>query len=212
MNRIGELLLKAASAEMDLLTRSVSTVVEFPRRELRVIGLDLSLTSSGMSDGWAHHVVQTSTSQCMEERLDHIIRSVIRFVVGTGSGDQADLVVIEAPAFSRTGPGHDELSALRVMVRHRLWRLGIPFAQVPPTTLKKFTTGSGVASKADMAACVQKNYGLDASDYKVSQGRYDIVDALALAAMGYARVGQPIGASEWSQSLDAVTWPELMSD
>ena len=184
----------------------------FQLETLRVVGLDLSLTSTGMSDGAQQWAVQTGPKFCLEERLDTIVRSVVRFTVGSGGDDQTDLVVIEAPAFSRQGPGHEELSALRVMVRHRMWRLKIPYALVPPTTLKKYTTGSGTASKSQIAVCVADMGGWDPNDVKVSHGRYDLVDARALAAMGYDWAGQPIAEAVCRDSLDAVKWPQLLSD
>jgi Holliday junction resolvasome RuvABC endonuclease subunit len=181
-----------------------------PPTLLRVVGLDLSLTSTGMSDGNYHWAVQTRPDTCLEDRLDTLVRAVVKFVLA--DDEPANLVVIEAPAFSRTGPGHEELAALRIMVRHRLWRLKIPYALVPPSTLKKYTFGHGVASKPQMAACVAELYGWDPNDVTVSHGRYDIADALALAAMGYDHVGQPIGTGRCRDSLNAVQWPELVSD
>lgn len=184
---------------------------------LRVIGLDLSLTSTGMSDGHVHLVTQTAAGERLEERLDRIVRRVVSFAISVRS---ADLAVIEAPAWSKAmGVGHEELSALRVMVRHRLWRLGVPYALVPPTTLKAYTTGNGRASKQDMVAALDNRYRAGLAAIKVKDGRYDQADALGLAAMGYAHVGQPLGWYDWSKphvnrkaSLDAVQWPDLLSE
>lgn len=179
---------------------------------VRVVGLDLSLTSSGMSDGARHEVVQTGPHEVTEERLDRIIRAVVRFTVGSGGGDQADLAVIEGAAFAAPGRAQHELAAIRLMVRHRLWRLQIPFAMVPPTTLKRYVTGSGDAGKPEMAACVARQYGWDPTEVKLSQGRYDRVDALGLAAMGYDHLNEPIGNATCRDSLNAVTWPEMLRD
>lgn len=181
---------------------------------LRVVGLDLSLTCTGLSDGLVHEAIRTGPHEVMEARLDRLVRGVVSFVVRLRV---ADLAVIEAPAFSRTGPGHEELAALRCMVRHRLWRLAVPFALVPPTTLKLYTTGHGAASKAAMVDAVDGRHGAALGAVRAAHGRYDMADALALAAMGYDHVGQPLpqrfpAPPPHRKSLAAVSWPDLLSD
>lgn len=177
----------------------------------RVVGLDLSLTSTGMSDGTTHHVFGTRpTDGSVESRLAAVVDSVYRFTRLDG-GDPC-LVVIEDEAWSRSSqPGHAELSALRLMVRVELWRRGVPFALVAPSTLKKYTSGNGRASKPEMVAAVAERYGVDFGQIKVSHGRYDLADACALAAMGQARMGADVPAA-FPASLDAVQWPSLLSD
>lgn len=180
----------------------------------------MSLTSTGMSDGRSTSVVQTTPGTQLEERLDQLVRGVMRFVLPSPiNGPVPDLAVIEAGAFSRGAQSSaaEYLSALRLMVRHRLWRLDIPFAMVAPTTLKLYTTGSGRASKAEMVAALDERHSTDFAAVKVKDGRYDRADAFALAAMGYDRVGQPLPMDHpcpepRRDSLDAVRWPALLSD
>lgn len=195
-------------------------------RPLRVVGLDLSLTSTGMSDGRSTRVVQTGPDTQLEERLDFIIQDVMSFILAAPLGSTgwpygacANLAVIEAGAFSRgaQSAAAEYLSALRILVRHRLWRLDIPFAMVAPTTLKLYVADNGGAKKQQMVAAVDARYGTDLASVKVKDGRYDRADALGLAAMGYDRIGQPLHHSpdaSWRgrASLDAVVWPELLSD
>lgn len=184
-------------------------IVAHPDR-FRVLGLDLSLTSTGMSDGTWSRVVQTTPADRLEVRLHEIISEIGRFA---DAGVPVRLAVIEGPAWSKvSGVGHEELSALRVMVRHRLWRLNIPYAMVPPTTLKLWTSGNGRATKPEMVAAVADRFGHDLTGIKVKDGRYDLADATALAAMGLARVGRPMGEAANPASLDAVNWPDLLSD
>lgn len=206
-----------------------------PSGPLRVIGLDISLTSTGMSDGVTHQVVQTGTQEVLEARLDRITRGVMSFAVAAplGDGDQpahwrlrpADLAVIEGSAYSRNKQtGHEELAALRLMIRHRLWRSGIPFAIVTPTSLKAFTTGYGKATKQQMAAVMGSRFAVDWDKVLVKDGRYDQVDAHALAAMGYSHLKQPltvdtseagdlalIHPQHWA-SINVVKWPQLDAD
>lgn len=173
---------------------------------MRVVGLDLSLTSTGMSDGRDHRVVQTKPDRPIEERLHRIVSEVNAFTMS------ADLAVIEDAATSRSGPGHQELSALRLMVRTSLWNWDVPFAMVRPNTLKLIATGNGRASKDEMVAAVDGRHGTNLALLPKSHGRYDLADALALAEAGYDHIGQPL--TEWPASpfLGNVDWPELLSD
>lgn len=196
-------------------------------RRPRIIGADLSLTSSGLSDGQSAHVIQTAPGEPLESRLDRQVRGVVSFALSPTQwtddfpqGRAADLAVIEAGAFSRGSQSEaaEILSALRLMVRHRLWRMGIPYVMIAPTTLKKYTTGHGTATKHQMLFAVDERHGTGFSNVKVKDGRYDLVDAYALAAMGYDHVGHPLAAT-WStsaepcrDSLNAVRWPSLLSD
>lgn len=189
---------------------------------LRVVGLDLSLTSTGMSDGQTHGAVGTDAGTPLEERVSMILSGVVSFVTGaplvTALLPEANLVVIEGGAFSRGAQSKaaEDLAGLRLLVRYELWARSIPFAIVPPTTLKKYTTGDGRASKPDMVAALADRHGIDLSAVRIKDGRYDQADAIALAAMGYDHVGQPLDAdvpfAPHRASLDAVQWPELMSD
>lgn len=181
-------------------------------RTYRVVGLDLSLTSTGMSDGKQHWVTQTAPDRCMEARLDRLVGRARLFVGGTVQWPkEADLVVIEAGAFSRNmQQGHEELAALRLMVRHAMWSVKVPFAMVPPSTLKLYTAGHGKATKAQMVRALAARHGLDLSDVLVKDGRYDLADAFGLAAMGYAWANRPLmteGPPPPRASLMAVPWP-----
>ena len=178
----------------------------------RVVGLDLSLTSAGMSDGREQRVTQTTPDRCVEARLDRLVSQAASFVDGTaGWRQEANLVVIEAGAFSRNmQTSHEELAALRLMVRHVMWQRRVPFALVPPTTLKLYTAGHGKATKAQMVAALAARHQLDLSAVKVKDGRYDMADAFALAAMGYAWAMRPLptgGPPAPRASLMAVPWP-----
>jgi Holliday junction resolvasome RuvABC endonuclease subunit len=179
-----------------------------------VVGLDLSLTSTGMSDGFVSRATQTGKDNPIESRLKYIRSSVGRFVSGQDpERPWADLVVIEAGAFSRNlQTGHEELAALRYLIRVLMTEYYIPFAMVPPTTLKAYTAGHGKATKSEMVTALYERHGVDLSGVKVKDGRYDIADATALAAMGYEWLGEPLptaGPPPPRKSLVAVQWPAV---
>jgi Holliday junction resolvasome RuvABC endonuclease subunit len=187
---------------------------------VRVVGADLSLRSTGISDGRFHIQFPTSAGLPMEERLDAIVREVMSFVrsgVTHVFDHPASLVVIEDGATSRTGPGHEELAALRYMVRVKLWAEGYPFALVRPNTLKAYTTGNGSASKDDMVAALDLRYGTSLALAPKSYGRYDRADALALAAMGYDHLGYPLldrhpASGPDRDRLAVVRWPSCPAE
>lgn len=163
---------------------------------LRVVGLDLSLTSTGVSDGITGYAYQTTGDAPTEARMWALMDRVEGFVTcpagWTRTRTRADAVVIEGAAFGAKGDAVDQLAGLRWIVRTRLYSLGIPFAVVTPSALKKYTTGDGRAGKPEMVRALNTRHGIDLTVHKVKEGRYDIADAYALAAMGYDWLGQPL--------------------
>src|SRR5690625_7691504 len=119
----------------------------------RVIGLDLSLTSSGVASslGWTDTIRPIKIRGL--DRLRMILSSVRAYTSGY------DLVVIEGPSFGHSGfRQHEELVALRWMVRDVVDRQQVPVVVVPPATLKLYATGRGNAKKNDMAQAMDKAY------------------------------------------------------
>lgn len=183
-------------------------------RPLRVVGLDLSLTSTGMSDGQSIQAVQTSSAQSTEGRLDHIWAACMDYTLspsewadGGPHGTRADLVVIEGIAFGAKGSAKDRLAGLHWIIRTGLWRRDIPFTIITPTELKLYTTGKGTASKTEMVAALATRHGLDLSMHKVTHGKYDMADAYALAAMGYHWFHQPLTARAELPERPELTFP-----
>jgi crossover junction endodeoxyribonuclease RuvC len=63
-------------------------------------------------------------------------------------------------------------------IRMELYRRKIPWFDVQPSTLKKWTTGSGNAKKPDMARAVDQRW-------KFTSESEDVVDSYALAKFGW---------------------------
>lgn len=87
-----------------------------------------------------------------------------------------DLAVVEGYAFGNRG-SLVTLVEVGTVVRATLFRLKLPWFEVPPTTLKLWTTGYGGAKKARMAEFVKERW-------QYSSPSDDIVDSYALAQMG----------------------------
>lgn len=149
---------------------------------MRVIGLDLSLTSTGVagSDGWVDRI-RIRDDGTPFNRL-RAIRDRVRDYAATAT----DLVAVEGLAVqSRTG---------QALTRAGLWHLvmedvdarGVAWVQVPPTSLKKYACGKGNAGKDEvLAAAVRRFPAIDV------RGN-DEADALWLAAVGADLLGVPM--------------------
>lgn len=87
-----------------------------------------------------------------------------------------ELVAIEGYAYCRNIASFVLLVEIGTTIRQVLHRLHIPWVEVPPSVLKKWTTGKGNATKDQMALAVKQRWGYTSVSH-------DIVDAFALAQM-----------------------------
>ncbi|WP_157648356.1 crossover junction endodeoxyribonuclease RuvC [Burkholderia ubonensis] len=72
-----------------------------------------------------------------------------------------------------------EMVEVGTVVRLELKHRGIPWFNVPPTTLKQWVAGKGNAKKPDMKRAVEEKWGFTSSSD-------DVVDAVGLNRFGYA--------------------------
>ncbi|GII63576.1 hypothetical protein Skr01_36610 [Sphaerisporangium krabiense] len=169
-----------------------------PKRS--VVGLDLSLTATGVADLSApRHTSRIRPGDLRgTERLRYIYAAV---------GDQidgAELVVVEGPSYgSMSGAGHHEAAGLWWLIRYELDLYKLPVAVVPPSVLKKYATGRGNATKADMRVALLQRTGIDLRDDNE-------VDAWWLAAAGHHHLGELLVELPAAQraALGSVAWPE----
>lgn len=180
-----------------------------------VVGIDLSLTSTGLAVvttgergvlayGSVMRVASSGTKKDTlverRERLNLIGHQVIDYVRRM----DPQLVVIEAPSMaSKYGHPHDR-SGLWWLVVNRLMSLEYPVAAAPPTCRAKYATGKGNAAKDDVLTHVVRRYA------GVMVTKNDEADALILAAMGARHLGHPIEESlpaAHVSGLDGVEWP-----
>jgi crossover junction endodeoxyribonuclease RuvC len=74
------------------------------------------------------------------------------------------LTYIEEISFGSTGSGADQLAALNYYIRVFMYQNDIVYYTVPPTTLKKYITGSGQCKKNLMLKEVYKKWNVDYVD------------------------------------------------
>lgn len=174
------------------------TAADYPR----VVGLDLSITATGICDVWGDCITVGGKAADGDKRLERIADSVdaeVRYQ------EFADLVVIEDV------PTHAKAAGITAMVhgavRLRLLGLEVPYVTVPPATLKKYATNKGNANKTEMALALYKRTGLELDDDNQ-------VDAWWLRAAGMHVLGSPVVELPAAQvdALSKVDWPRLVRE
>lgn len=183
-------------------------------RPLRVIGLDLSLTGTGIAAThtgageprlWCTTIAPRRRPS--ETTIDHArLHDIISAVTGLAS-IRPDLVVIEKP-LQRAGQGDTSirLAELHGPIKHWLWTRGLRYIDVNLTHVKQYATGSGGAKKDGVLASMIATYGRMAHISDHNQA-----DALSLLAMTLDAYGQPLAdvPDTHRRALRAVKWPDL---
>ncbi|MBX6387139.1 MAG: Holliday junction endonuclease [Microbispora sp.] len=175
-----------------------------------MIGLDLSLTATGIAD-FTHGEAITTTIRSKPHgsgtldthaRLTAILREVFGYVFD--QGPPPALIVLEGPSYGSKGNALHQLAGLWWLAVDQLATSQQPLAVVPPSTLKQYATGRGNASKTDMAVALAKRAGHELRDDNQ-------VDAWWLGAAGRDHLGHPpVDLPKTHRAaLDKVTWPHI---
>lgn len=156
------------------------------------IGLDIS-THTGIAvlenphygPGWAAAKVlslKTLTSKKTDlHRADEIwsqIEYILQDRINADMSREEYMIVIEDYVFMK-GRAMQVLFEIGTVIRYNLFTKGFRYLEVPPTSLKKFVTGSGNAKKEQMIKEVYRRWDIDC---KTS----DEADAFGLACMALA--------------------------
>lgn len=166
---------------------------------LRVIGLDLSLTSTGVAlpDGTTYRI--KTRDKDGDRRLLHI-RDSIRDDLAE---HRPHLAVIED--LPRHAMGAGITAHVHGIVKAELLDAGVPYGIVVPATLKSFACDNGRADKAAMAAAAYLAAGAEFADDKGG----DQADAWWLRAAGHDWFGAPLFTLPQAQCdrLSKGKWP-----
>ncbi len=167
----------------------------------KVVGLDLSLTSTGVACAWPRGAYDTSRIKPGEKLRGHQRLALLLDRIGLVATD-VDLVVVEGPAFGAKGSAYHQLAGLWWMATHELWKRDVPLAVASPAAVKQYATGRGTAGKDDVLMAVARRF----PDFN---GGNDEADALVLAAMGADWFGMPLVTipAAHRKALDKVEWP-----
>lgn len=171
-----------------------------------VIGIDLSLTSTGLAamnaqgDAFTDLVTSTGTNaDTVAQTADRISRLADQIV---GKIDTIDppLVLIESAFFStRADTSAHRRAGLWWAVVTALRHHGHAPVAVSPSQVKKWATGTGNASKEKVLIRATSVWG----EGVLAEGRDDRADALVLAAIGSHRLGGtlPCTLTDYRQSV-----------
>lgn len=167
----------------------------------QIMGLDLSLTSTGYSINQETGIISTNTKG--PERLTRISNELINLVMS----NPVDAVILEGYSFASRNSQAHSIGELGGVVRMRLWQVGVPYVEVPPTCRAKFATGKGNASKNEVISSISAKTGI----VWTGAGADDRCDAWILEQMGLAYLGK--SNYDWPEvnmsALDKVDWSEL---
>lgn len=174
----------------------------------KIAGIDLSYTSPAITvydfetDRYDHYFYTTNKKlvsngqfHCtlqplwttQEERFDNLSEWAIGVVDGCSK------VWIEGYAFAAKGLVF-QIGENTGLLKHKLWKLGIPFETFAPAAIKKIATGKGTANKEKMEEAWNDQVGLDirkliGQDVKNPKKppmnpSSDIIDSYFIAKMG----------------------------
>lgn len=171
---------------------------------LRVLGLDLSLTSTGVAlpDGSTFRI---KTRQADGDRRLVIIRNRIRAALAE---HRPHVAVVEDLPIHAKGSGITAM--VHGVVRAELVDARVPFALVVPATLKSYACDNGRAEKPELAAAAFLAAGVEfPGDLTPSGKGGDMCDAWWLRAAGHDHYGSPLFSLPAAQRarLTKVDWP-----
>lgn len=171
---------------------------------MNVVGLDLSLTATGIATPNGIDVIRvplpphatewqrTRRLQSLSALIDRRVRLAV-----------ADVVLIEEFAFAKSDAYAHALGELAGVVKVCFYQRGIPFVMVPLASLKKYATGKGNANKDQMlAAAVRQCPEIEDNN---------AADAYFLRQMGLGHYEQHdfVLPEYRKQVLTAIVWPRL---
>ena len=172
-----------------------------------VVGLDLSLTSTGIAAYRPEHGYSTTRvhstgkkSDTWAQRRDRL--AILVGEIATTVDCFRSLILVEAPSYASAGAGTHDRSGLWWWVYNALHEMNCTIIPVAPSQRMKYATGVGGGPKASkdavLAAAVKRYPDIDITGN-------DVADAVLLMAIGMRLLGQPIETSLPQTHLDALT-------
>jgi crossover junction endodeoxyribonuclease RuvC len=172
---------------------------------MRVLGIDPSLTSTGLAlieDGKVTEIDRVRSKKKGHDRVQDILTQIWSFTRPDLEG-RTVTVGIEGPAMHAKGSSVVQIFGLWGVITHYLWTLHVPYYVVTPSGRCKYATGKGNADKDQVLAAVIRRY----PDAEVASN--DIADALVIAAMGSRYYGHPLEADlpeTHLKAMEGVQW------
>ncbi|TMR92857.1 hypothetical protein [Nonomuraea basaltis] len=176
-----------------------------------VVGLDLSLTATGMANGlgWCEKVGRGGITNMPLRTKYRMINELASRIIVLTNAEKADLVLVEKLVFNRQDGGRGgagERSYLYYRTMGIISEAGVPVVEVPQGTLKTYALGKGSGSKNEIVDSIARRLPMFAT-----RGDHNMADAATLAAMGADYLGHPLADMPKAHraALDKLTWPEV---
>lgn len=165
---------------------------------MRIVGLDLSLTATGIAtDTHTIRVAPTRLKLAGPARLAWLRDTIAEHVTN------ADLAIIEGYAYG-TKHQREALGELGGVIRVMLWDHQIAHTTIPPATLKQYATGHGNAQKQTMVLAAQRHLGYTGNDHNCADALW-----LAAAAKDHYRLATPALPATQRALLHTIKWPPI---
>jgi Holliday junction resolvasome RuvABC endonuclease subunit len=174
---------------------------------LRVIGLDLSITSTGvcLPDGTTYRI--KTRAKDGDRRLLHVRNDLADDLAAS----RPHLAVIEDLPTKMHATALKIIGKLHGVVVGALLDADVPYAYLPPATLKRFATDKGNATKRQMADAAFLAAGAEfPGDLNAKGDGGDMCDAWWLRAAAYDWLGRPLFDMPQAQReyLSKGDWPD----
>lgn len=167
------------------------------------VGLDLSLTSTGIAIGDSTWAIDGRNLRGAR-RLVHIRDRILEAIANHDDYTAPVVALVEGYSFSSRNSHAHALGELGGVVRVALHEVAVPVIEVPPTCRAKFATGRGNASKSEVTSSVSARTGI-VWDGIGNEDRCDawLLQEMAFARMGHARFKWP---ATHLAALDKIDW------
>jgi Holliday junction resolvasome RuvABC endonuclease subunit len=168
---------------------------------VNVLGLDLSLTSTGYCHAGEAGFISTDLKGA--ERLRTIGREIENIAVEK----KIQIAAIEGYSFASRNSQAHSIGELGGVVRVFLLNMEIPYIIIPPTCRAKFATGKGNAGKSEVISAISAMTGIIWKGANAD----DMCDAWVLEEMVMTKLNK--GKYSWPEvslsSLDKIDWTPL---
>lgn len=161
-----------------------------------VVSLDASLTGFAICIlfGDTHYIYETTSkpTKSLLGRIDRL-RKLVDWAKGYVKQYAPELLLIEGYSFNSRGNSSVSLGELGGILRHELIGYADTMVEVPPTVIKKFSSGKGNANKIQVATALTARYGVEFGSDNQS-------DVFGLAKLGQVVLGYADAETAYQRS------------
>lgn len=178
----------------------------------RVVGVDISLTASGVADntGWCTKVGREGVLKLpLHDRTEWLVTLAEEVCARIFHPVLPALVVLEASASAQAYGGASERAGLWWLVVHILRDADIPCVEVSPSQVKLYALGRGGGKDTGKGAVIEAV--TRRWPQFLTRGDDNLADAAVLAAMGADYLGHALAPvpAKHREALAKVKWPEV---